>query len=119
MYVSATHLSAAILATDVANVGTPAVTITNPTSGGGTSNAVTFTVTEANYPTPAITTLLPTGTTAGSGAFTLTVNGSGFINGSAVNFNGSARLSVRFRSYPPFDSAQFGGNFRPDQSIRT
>ena len=58
----------------------------------------TFTVnqdgTAVSNPVPAITTLLPTGTTAGSGAFTLTVNGTGFINGSVVNFNGSARATT-------------------------
>jgi hypothetical protein len=50
--------------------------------------------TQASNPVPAITTLLPTGTTAGSGAFTLTVNGSGFINGSTVNFNSNARSTT-------------------------
>ena len=50
--------------------------------------------TVANNPVPTITTLLPTGTTAGSGAFTLTVNGSGFINGSVVNFNGTPKATT-------------------------
>jgi len=62
-----------------------------------TAGCQTFTInqagTQASNPVPAITTLLPAGTTAGSGAFTLTVNGSGFINGSVVNFNGNARVT--------------------------
>ena len=58
----------------------------------------TFTVnqdgTAVSNPLPAITTLQPSGATAGSGAFTLTVNGSGFINGSVVNFNGNPRTTT-------------------------
>jgi hypothetical protein len=58
----------------------------------------TFTVNqdgvEVSNPIPAIATLQPSGTTAGSAAFTLTVNGSGFINGSVVNFNGNARATT-------------------------
>jgi hypothetical protein len=93
-YVSATQLTAAILAADVASAGTPSVTVTNPTPGGGTSNGVTFTVNTPSNPVPAITTLAPSATTAGSAAFTLTVNGSGFISGSVVNFGGSARTTT-------------------------
>ena len=63
-----------------------------------TAGCVTFTVNQdgsaASNPVPAITTLMPSGTTAGSGAFTLTVNGSGFLNGSVVNFNGNARATT-------------------------
>jgi len=92
-FVSATQLTAALLASDIASVGTPAVTVTNPTPGGGTSNSVTFNVTAANNPVPAITALSPTSVTAGASAFTLTVNGSGFVNGAVVNFNGSARTT--------------------------
>jgi hypothetical protein len=93
-YVSATQLTAAILATDIASAGTPSVTVTNPAPGGGTSNAVTFTINAANNPVPAIAALQPSSANAGSGAFTLTVNGSGFINGSAVNFGGTARTTT-------------------------
>lgn len=91
-FVSATQLTAAILATDIAAVGSPAVTVTNPTNpGGGTSNSVVFNV---NNPAPVLTTLSPNTTVAGSAAFTLTVNGSGFINGAVVNFNGVARVTT-------------------------
>src|SRR5258708_13963597 len=44
-FVSATQLTAAILASDIATAGTPAVTVTNPAPGRGTSNSVAFTVT--------------------------------------------------------------------------
>jgi len=93
-FVSATQLTAAIPVTDVASVGTPSVTVTNPTPGGGTSNAVNFSITAGNNPVPTITSLLPSGAMAGSGALTLVVNGTNFISGSVVNFNGTARVTT-------------------------
>ena len=85
----------------------------SPTTGGVTTGTLTLTDNALNVagttqqvalngtvgatsdnPVPVITTLLPIGTTAGSGAFTLTVNGTGFINGSVVNFNGNARTTT-------------------------
>jgi Domain of unknown function DUF11/FG-GAP-like repeat/Putative binding domain, N-terminal len=93
-FISATQLTAAILATDVASVGTPAITVTNPAPGGGTSNSISFNVTAGSNPVPAITSLSPMGVTAGSGALALTVNGSNFANTSVVNFAGSARATT-------------------------
>ncbi|MFZ0821806.1 MAG: hypothetical protein WAM91_17215, partial [Candidatus Acidiferrales bacterium] len=90
-FVSATQVTAAILAGDVASPGSPSVTVTNPAPGGGTSNSVAFTV---GNPVPAITSLVPNTVSAGSGAFTLTVNGSSFINGSVVQWNGSNRTTA-------------------------
>lgn len=43
-FVSATQLTAAILAADIATAGTVAVTVVTPAPGGGTSNAQTFTI---------------------------------------------------------------------------
>ncbi len=90
-FVSATQLTAAITAADIAAAGTASVTAVNPAPGGGASNAVTFTI---NNPTPAITTLNPASVTAGGQAFTLTVNGSNFVNGSTVNINGNSRATT-------------------------
>ncbi|MBZ5621856.1 MAG: cell shape-determining protein, partial [Acidobacteriia bacterium] len=83
---SATQLTAAITAADIATAGTAPVTVVNP--GGGTSGASTFTINAAN-PVPAITSLTPATATAGTAAFNLTVTGTGFINGSVVKWNGS------------------------------
>ena len=48
-FVSATQLTATILATDVATAATVGVTVTNPTPGGGTSTpAVNFTINAVN-----------------------------------------------------------------------
>jgi uncharacterized repeat protein (TIGR03803 family) len=51
-FVSATQLTAAILATDIAIAGTFNVTVTNP--GGGTSNSVSFTVLTPQQVTQAV-----------------------------------------------------------------
>jgi Protein of unknown function (DUF4038)/Putative collagen-binding domain of a collagenase/IPT/TIG domain len=88
---SATQLSAAITASDIATGGVLNVTVTNPASGGGTSNAATFTV---NNAVPALTSLSPSGVFVGSGAFTLTVNGTGFVNGATVQLNGANRVTT-------------------------
>jgi Concanavalin A-like lectin/glucanases superfamily len=90
-FVSATQLTAAITATDIATAGNVPVTVFTPTPGGGTSTAATFAV---NNPAPTLSTLSPAGAIAGSAAFTLTVNGSNFVNGSTINWNGSARATT-------------------------
>jgi CSLREA domain-containing protein len=48
IFVNSTQVTASILATDIATVGTPAVIVTNPTPGGGPSNSVNFSVTAAS-----------------------------------------------------------------------
>ena len=90
---SATQLTAAITAADIAAAGTAPVTVFNPTPGGGTSGPLNFTITAAN-PVPAITSLTPATATAGTAAFNLTVTGTGFINGSVVKWNGSNRTTT-------------------------
>ena len=48
-------------------------------------------------PAPALNTMLPDSVPAGSGTFTLTVQGSGFVQGSIVHWNGAPRATT-FRS---------------------
>lgn len=91
-FVSPTQLTAAISAADVATAGNIAVTVFNPTPGGGTSAALNFTVQPLN-PVPAISSLAPNTAAAGT-AFTLTVTGSGFINSSVVRWEGSNRTTT-------------------------
>src|SRR5207248_5522454 len=71
-FVSATRLTAAIPAADLAATGTASVTVVTPAPGGGTSAAQTFAV---NNPAPTLTSLSPGSAFAGGLAFTLTVNG--------------------------------------------
>jgi hypothetical protein len=89
-FVSSTQLTATIPAADIAATGTASVTVFNPAPGGGTSNAVSFTILASN-PLPAITGLNPSSATVGSPAFTLAVTGTNFVNGSVVRWNGANR----------------------------
>jgi hypothetical protein len=94
-FVSSTQLTAAIPASDIAAAGTAQVTVFNPTPGGGTSAAQTFTITPpANNPVPTLASIAPTSAAAGGPAFTLTVNGTNFVNGSRVRWNGSDRTTT-------------------------
>jgi len=90
-YVSATQLTAAIPATDIALAGTAQVTVFSPAPGGGTSSPSSFTI---NNPASMITSLSPPTATAGGTAFTLTVNGTNFVSGSVVRWNGTDRTTT-------------------------
>ncbi|HKQ73511.1 MAG TPA: IPT/TIG domain-containing protein [Blastocatellia bacterium] len=90
-FTSATELVAQIPATDIASVGVASVTVVNPAPGGGVSNALPFTISDQPNPVPAITALNPSSAFVGDDPFTLAVTGSGFIAGSVVQWNGSAR----------------------------
>ncbi len=92
--VNGTELTAAILASDIAAVGTAQVTVFVPPPGGGASNAVPFSIVQAENPLPRINSINPTQTIAGGPAFTLTVNGTGFFQGSLVRWNGSPRQTT-------------------------
>ena len=64
-----------------------------------TAGCQTFTVNQdgtltASNPAPTITSLSPSSAVAGSGGFTLTVNGTNFVSGATVNFNGTARTTT-------------------------
>ena len=93
-FVSATKLTAAIPATDVAATGTPPITVVNP--DGRTSNALSFTVTApgATAPAPTLTALVPNSIFAGHPGGTLTVNGTNFVNGAVVRWNGANRSTT-------------------------
>ncbi|HEX2776091.1 MAG TPA: hypothetical protein VHN10_05570, partial [Candidatus Acidoferrales bacterium] len=95
-FVSASQVTASILATDVASTGTPAVTVTNPAPGGGTSNALTFTISAAGNPAPTLTGLQPSTVSAGT-AVSLMLTGTNFISTSIVKLNGTA-LATTFTS---------------------
>jgi trimeric autotransporter adhesin len=91
-YVSATQLSATIPAADFVAMGNAQVEVFTLGPGGGTSGQVQFTIAP-----PTITSLSSSTTSSNTtpscspSGFTLTVNGSNFVNGSVVDWNGSAR----------------------------
>ena len=84
-------LTITIPGTQLASAGAVNISVTNPTPGGGTSSTVPFTI---QNPVPASVTLSPTSTTAGGAGFTLTVNGTGFVNGASISFNGKAEATA-------------------------
>jgi hypothetical protein len=85
-FTSSTSLEATIPASLLLNTGSVPVSVVNPAPGGGASAAISFTV--AN-PQAAIQAINPSAAFVGSAALTLTVNGSGFVSGSNVVFNGT------------------------------
>ena len=94
-YVSSTQLQANILASDISAPGSAAVTVFNPAPGGGVSNAQTFTMdVPVDNPVPVTVSLTPVSTDEGGSAFTLTINGSDFVAGSVIRWNGSDRTTA-------------------------
>src|SRR6266478_6649941 len=90
-FVSSSQLTATISANDIAVSGTFQVTVFNPSPGGGTSNALTFTI---NNPAPTLSLIAPNSAFAGGADFTLTATGSQFVSSSVVHWNGSNRATT-------------------------
>ena len=88
-FLSPTQLTARILASDIANLGTFPITVMNP-RGGTSAAAANLVVSVA----ASISSLSPASATAGGPGFTLTLNGTGFVSGATVNFNGVARAAT-------------------------
>ena len=81
----------------------------NPNDGSsGAVVAITFSYTAP--PAPVIASFSPPSATAEGSAFTLTVNGSGFISGATVDWNGSP-LTTNFYKREPVDGL---GGREPD-----
>jgi hypothetical protein len=89
-FVDTSHLTAQILSTDIVKAGTINITVANP--GGSTSASAQLTVAATTQ--PVILSLSPSTITAGAAQFTLTINGSGFVNGSTAQVNGSSRSAT-------------------------
>jgi len=87
-FVSATQLTATILATDIASSGSRDITVLTPAPGGGTSSSVTLMI---NNPGPTVSSIAPASLKAWGLAFALTVTGSGFVSTSTVQIDGAVR----------------------------
>ena len=87
--VSATQLTVAIPASDLAAAGTGQVTVFNPPPGGGASTARTVTI--ATNSAPVISSLLPSTLVQKNPSQALRVSGSGFNSTSVVRWNGQDR----------------------------
>ncbi len=88
MFVSANQLTAQLPASDIATAGSASVQVANPAPGGGTSGSLQLNIVN---PAPTIATAFPNSIVAASPGFTLTVNGTGFVAGSSVRWNGANR----------------------------
>lgn len=86
------QLTITILAADVANPSVGLISAVNPPPGGGTSTGVSFTINPLQNGAPMNISLSPSSANAGTkGPFTLTVNGTNFVAGSIIRFNGTFR----------------------------
>ena len=88
-----TTATAQVSVTQLATAGTFVVIVTNP--GNAATGSQFFTLTSPSA--PALTGVTPASAVAGGGAFQLTVAGTGFVAGSAVQWNGTA-LATTFVS---------------------
>jgi hypothetical protein len=94
-FVSATQLTIQLTTDDLATAGSYSVVITNPAPGGGSSNAMDFTVSAASAnPVPTIASLSPSSATADSAAQTLTIAGTNFLSASTVTYNSVAHTAT-------------------------
>jgi len=84
--VSATQITASILASDIATQGTDEITVFNPslTLPGGTSAPFPLTVSPAAGPPPVLTSAAPGLTVQGAGRLQLTLQGTNFRPGATV-----------------------------------
>jgi hypothetical protein len=102
-------VTAAIPATDIAAAGTAQVTVFNPTPGGGTSNALTFTINaDTSAPDTTITGSPSNPSNSSSASFTFTsteagsfqcqLDGAGFVScSSPQNYNNLSNSSHTFQ----------------------
>ncbi|MBL8987950.1 MAG: IPT/TIG domain-containing protein [Gemmatimonadetes bacterium] len=88
-YVNGTTLTATLGTVGLLFAGTAAVTVVNPTPGGGTSNARTLRI---ENPTPIITSISPDSVDSDAGPLDVTVVGQ-FVTGAQVAINGTPRAS--------------------------
>jgi hypothetical protein len=92
-FISSTQLSVTAPAYLLTAVGTFAADAINP--DGGISNTVPF---QIYYSAPTLTSISPSTASVGGPQFTLTVNGSGFVSGAVVYWNGNP-LATTIVSY--------------------
>jgi uncharacterized protein (TIGR03437 family) len=90
-FFGSTQLTAEVAASRIATPGNVLVSVSIPAAA---SNAAPFTFTILTPAAPTLASLSPASIVAGSPAFIITVNGSGFVSGATVQWNGSARTTA-------------------------
>jgi hypothetical protein len=91
IFQSGSALTANISSSFVSTPGDVTIEVQTPQPGGGTSNQITFTITQIQSPTPTITSMSPTTALAGGTGFTLNVFGTNFEALSQITVNGDNR----------------------------
>jgi hypothetical protein len=89
-YVSPTSLTAHVPGADLGTAGSAKIEVSNPSPGGGVSNAVVITIKNL---APVLTSISPSTVTAGT-AFTLTIKGTGFAKGATVTIGSTSFAST-------------------------
>ena len=89
-YSSSTQLQVQLTAADIVTPGSAAVSVTNPTPGGGNSGSAEFTINPISNPVPQLQASNPSSVDAGSADIIFTVSGSNFIPTSVIQWNGVA-----------------------------
>jgi len=89
-FVSSMQLTAQIPATDLETTDPASITVVTPPPGGGTSNAISFTI---NNPTPSLTNFSPNFAALNGPGFTLVVMGNNFVPGAIVRWGGQDRAT--------------------------
>ncbi|HWG59066.1 MAG TPA: hypothetical protein VN661_08465, partial [Candidatus Acidoferrales bacterium] len=90
IYVSATQIQATLTIADLALGGTAQVVVVNPSPGGGTSSAETFTI---DNPIPQISSLSPNTVETSDANLQVKIMGSNFVSSSSVTWNGAIQTS--------------------------
>jgi trimeric autotransporter adhesin len=91
-YLNNKQLTAKISSSDISAAGNVQITVeTSASAGGGISSALPMTV---QYPLPSIASLSPASSAIGSGSFQLSVNGTNFVPGAIVYWNGISRATT-------------------------
>lgn len=89
------QLIVTILASDVMNTGMGVITVVNPPPGGASITGASFTIFPVDKEAPTITSLSPSSANPGTkGPFLLTVNGTNFVTGAYIEWNGSFRQPI-------------------------
>ncbi|MCI0423417.1 MAG: cell shape-determining protein, partial [Acidobacteria bacterium] len=89
-----TRLTIQVPASDVTDTGTATIDVINPAPAGGTSNSLIFSIGQPPILAPVLNNMSPNTANVGNPEFTLTVNGSNFVPGSTVQWNGTVRQTT-------------------------
>jgi hypothetical protein len=98
-FVSSTQLTVQLSSSDLAQAGTPALSVVNTEGLGWTSNALSLTITPTTPVNPTLTAISPASAPVGTSTVTLTATGTNFVSSSLVQVNGASRSTAFVSSW--------------------